>query len=318
MAVHPQSLPVENAIDRREAFRRELALSIARWIGKAERMDTAIPGVRLARRTAPSAPCPVTYGPSIVVVAQGAKRVDLGANTFLYDSSRFLLTSLDLPALARVVEASEAEPCLAIVIDIAMPVVRELLAQEELKVSDPPASVPAMAVAEATPDFLDACCRLMRLLSSPGEIPIMSALIQRELLFRVLQSAEGMRLRAIATQGEQSHRTAKAIAWIRANFRQPFRMEELAQVAGMGVSTLHHHFRALTAMSPLQYQKQVRLQIARSRMLMDGMDANAAAFEVGYESASQFSREYSRFFGQPPARDVRMLAGTGRKDEGVS
>jgi AraC-like DNA-binding protein len=293
--------------DRSGQLRRELASTIARWIGKEERMDTAIPGVRLARRTSPTPPCSVTYSPSIIVVAQGSKRVDLGANTFYYDSSRFLLTSLDLPALASVEAASEAEPCLAMIINIEMPLVRELLAQEEWTGAEPSSNMSAMAVAEASPDFLDACCRLLRLLSNPGDIPIMGGLIQREIVYRVLRSAEGARLRAIATQGEQGHRTAKAIAWIRTNFHQPLRMEELAQVAGMAVSTLHHHFRALTAMSPLQYQKQVRLQVARSRMLMDGIDANAAAFEVGYESASQFSREYSRFFGQPPVRDVRTL-----------
>lgn len=297
----------DTGIERGDAFRRELAATIAQWIGKEERMETAIAGVRLARRTGPTTPCAVTYEPSVVVVAQGRKRVDLGGNTFFYDAKRFLLTSLDLPALASVVEASPAAPCLAMMIRIEMPVVRELLVREEVGVAEVSPSAPGMAVAEATPEFLDACCRLLRLLSTPGDIPVMGELIQREILYRVLRSAEGARLRAIATQGEQSHRTAKAIAWIRANFQQQLRMEELAQVAGMGVSTLHHHFRALTAMSPLQYQKQVRLQMARSRMLTEGLDANAAAFEVGYESPSQFSREYSRFFGQPPVRDVRGL-----------
>ena len=294
-------------MERPRNLQRELASAIARWIGKEEQLETAIPGVRLAQRTAPTPPCAGTYGPSVIVVAQGRKRVDLGPNTFLYDSSRFLLTSLDLSALASVVEASPARPCLALIIGIEMSVVRELLAREELGVAEPSLDTPGMAVGQATPDFLDACCRLLGLLSSPADIPILGGLIQREILYRVLRSAEGARLRAIATQGEQSHRIARAIAWIRANYRQPLRMENLAQVAGMAVSTLHHHFRALTAMSPLQYQKQVRLQMARSRMLMDGLDANAAAFEVGYESASQFNREYSRFFGQPPVRDVRML-----------
>lgn len=307
MAGQELYVQTDTAVRSGNQLQKELAFHIARWIGNKEAMETAIRGVRLAQRTAPTPPCSVTYGPSIIVVAQGAKRVDLGANTFYYDSSRFLLTSLDLPALASVVEASKAEPCLAVIINIEMPVVRELLAHEELRILEPPSNAPAMAVAEATPDFLDACCRLLRLLSNPADIPIMAGLIQREILYRVLRSAQGARLRAIATQGEQSHRTAKAIAWIRANYRQPLRMEELAVVAGMGVSTLHHHFRALTAMSPLQYQKQLRLQNARHKMLMDGMDANAAAFDVGYESASQFNREYSRFFGQPPLRDVRLL-----------
>jgi AraC-like DNA-binding protein len=149
------------------------------------------------------------------------------------------------------------------------------------------------------------------LLDTPQDIPFLSGLIQREIIYRILQSAEGARLRAIATLGEQSHRTAKAIAWIRANYAKPLRVEDLADIAGMGVSTLHHHFRGLTAMSPLQYQKQIRLQAARGRMLMDGLDAASAAFEVGYESASQFNREYSRFFGQPPMRDIRTLRSPG-------
>jgi len=169
-------------------------------------------------------------------------------------------------------------------------------------VAEAPSDSPAMATGEATVEFLSACCRLMDLLDTPQDIPFLSGLIQREIIYRILRGPEGARLRAIATLGDQSHRTAKAIAWIRANYAKPLRVEGLAQIAGMGLSTLHHHFRALTAISPLQYQKQLRLQAARGRMLVDGLDAASAAFEVGYESASQFNREYSRFFGQPPMR----------------
>jgi transcriptional regulator GlxA family with amidase domain len=164
-----------------------------------------------------------------------------------------------------------------------------------------------MATGETTVEFLSACCRLVDLLRAPQDVPFLSGLIQREIVYRILRSAEGARLKTIATLGEQSHRTAKAIAWIAANYAKPLRVDDLAEIAGMGVSTLHHHFRVLTAMSPLQYQKHLRLQAARGRMLMDGMDAASAAFEVGYESASQFNREYSRFFGRPPMRDVRTL-----------
>jgi transcriptional regulator GlxA family with amidase domain len=149
------------------------------------------------------------------------------------------------------------------------------------------------------------------LLRTPQDIPFLSGLIQREIIYRILRSAEGGRLRAIATLGDQSHRTAKAIAWIRANYTKPLRVEYLAEIAGMGVSTFHHHFRVLTAMSPLQYQKQLRLQAARGHMLLDGLDAASAGFQVGYESASQFNREYSRFFGQPPMRDIRTLHSPG-------
>jgi transcriptional regulator GlxA family with amidase domain len=149
----------------------------------------------------------------------------------------------------------------------------------------------------------------------PAEHPAghayLSGLIQREIIHLILRGREGARLRAIATLGDQSHLAAKAITWVRTNYAKPLRLEDLAKIAGMGVSTLHHHFRALTAMSPLQYQKQLRLHAARERMLIDGLDAASAAFEVGYESASQFNREYSRFFGQPPMRDIRTVRSPG-------
>jgi AraC-like DNA-binding protein len=249
----------------------------------------------------------MTYEPSVTVMAQGKKRVELGRSIFIYDASRFLLTAIDLPVVSRIIEASEKAPCLAMSLKLEMAMVRDLLSHEEILVTEPPPESPAMATGETTVEFLSACCRLLDLLETPQDIPFLSGLIQREIIYRVLRSVEGARLRAIATLGDQSNRTAKAIAWIRANYAKPLRLETLAETAGMGVSTLHHHFRALTAMSPLQYQKQLRLQSARARMLVDGLDAASAAYEVGYESASQFSREYSRFFGQPPMRDIRTL-----------
>ncbi|MDE3166112.1 MAG: AraC family transcriptional regulator [Acidobacteriota bacterium] len=293
--------------DHARQLRALLARKIALTVGLAEHQATAIPGLNLYRRTSPTAPCSMTYQPGITVIAQGRKRVELGRNVFLYDASRFLLTSIDLPVVSRVVEASETVPCLAMSLRLEMPLVRELLSREEIQVAPAPPDTPGMATGENTAEFLDACCRLLDLLEQPEDIPFLGALIQREIVYRVLRSAGGARLRAIATLGEQSQRTAKAIAWIRTHFAKPLRVEELADIAGMGTSTLHHHFRLLTAMSPLQYQKQLRLLAARGRMLMDGLDAASAAFEVGYESASQFNREYSRFFGQPPMRDVRSL-----------
>ncbi len=240
-------------------------------------------------------------------MAQGRKRATLGGTTFIFDEARYLLTSLDLPVICNVIEASEEVPYLCFVLKLEMAVVRELLSREEIHAPQTPPDNPAMATGEATPELLAACCRLVDLLNTPQDIPFLSGLIQREIIYRILRGPEGARLRAIATLGDQSHRTAKAVAWVRANFAKPLRVEELAKMAGMGVSTLHHHFRALTSMSPLQYQKLLRLQAARERMLVDGMDAASAAFEVGYESASQFNREYSRFFGQPPMRDIRAL-----------
>jgi AraC-like DNA-binding protein len=221
--------------------------------------------------------------------------------------SRFLLTSLDLPVISRVIEASEEVPYLGFMLKLEMPVVRELLSREEIQAPEAPSDTPAMATGETTSELLDACCRLIDLLNTPQDIAYLSGLIHREIIYRILRGREGARLRAIATLGDQSHRTAKAITCVRANYAKPLRVEDLAKIAGMGVSTLHHHFRALTAMSPLQYQKQLRLHAARERMLIDGLDAASAAFEVGYESATQFNREYSRFFGQPPIRDIRTL-----------
>jgi AraC-like DNA-binding protein len=293
--------------DPSQELRKKLARSIALLIGSAENRATEIPGLSLHRRTSPTAPCSITYEPGVTVIAQGRKRVELGRTTFIYDASRFLLTSVDLPVVSCVTEASEQVPLLVLSLKLEIPMVRELLGREEIQVADAPCGSPGMATGKTTAEFLDACCRLVDLLHTPRDIPFLSGLIQREIIYRILRSAEGARLRAISTLGEQSHRTAKAISWIRTNYAKPLRIEDLAEKAGMGVSTLHHYFRMLTAMSPLQYQKQLRLQAARGRMLMDGLDAASAAFEVGYESPSQFNREYSRFFGQPPMRDIRTL-----------
>ncbi len=297
--------------DRADELRAELAQKIAQLMGSAENLSTDIPGLTLHRRTAPTAPLSVTYEPSVAVVVQGRKRVELGRRTFIYDASRFLLTSVDLPVVSQVIEASEDWPYLCFRLKLDIPTVGELLSRGEIPVTEAALDSPAMATSETTAELLRVCSRLMDLLNTPQDIPFLSDPIQREIIYRILQSPEGQRLRAIATLEDQSHRTTKAIAWIRENYAKPLRVEELAQIAGMGVSTLHSHFRELTSMSPLQYQKQLRLHAARLRMLVDGLDAATAAFEVGYGSATQFNREYSRFFGQPPKRDVRTLRSPG-------
>jgi len=302
--------PKENdALDPNPArgLRAELARKIASLMGEEENRITEIPGVSLHRRTSPTPPCRTTYHPGVIVVAQGSKQVNLGRTSFIYDESRFLLTAVDLPIVSWVAVATKEVPCLVLSLKLDMSMVRELLGREEIHVAKAPPDGPAMSTGETTAEFLSACCRLLDLLDNPQDIPFLSGLIQREIIYRILSGPEGARLRAIATLGDQSHRTAKAIAWINANYAQTMHVEELARLASMGVSTLHHHFRALTAMSPLQYQKQLRLQSARSLMLNNGFDAASAAFEVGYESATQFNREYSRFFGQPPMRDIRAL-----------
>jgi AraC-like DNA-binding protein len=294
-------------------LRAELARRIASLIGKEENRITEIPGLSLHRRTAPTPPCRTTYHPGIIVVAQGSKQVNLGKSTFIYDEAHYLLTAVDLPIVSWVAEATQDAPCLVLSLKLDISLVRELLSREEIHVADSPSDSPAMSIGKTTPEFLNACCRLLDLLNSPQDISFLRGLIQREIIYRILRGPEGARLRAVATLGDQSHRTAKAVAWIAANYAKTLRVEELAELSSMGVSTLHHHFRTLTSMSPLQYQKQLRLQSARSLMLNSGLDAATAAFEVGYESPTQFSREYSRFFGQPPIRDVRTLREFGTR-----
>jgi AraC-like DNA-binding protein len=293
--------------ERLESLRSELARKISRMAVSAVDRQANLPGLTLFREVAPTEPWSGTYEPGLGLIVQGRKRVDLGRKHFFYDPAQFLLTSLDLPVVSQVVEASREVPFLCLRLDIGIPVIRELLGREQIRVAEAPSDGPAMITARTSADLLDAFSRLLDLLDRPDDIPFLSPHIQREIFYRVLRSPEGQRLRQIATQDNQSQRTARAIAWIQANYAKPLRVEQLADIAGMGVSTLHQHFRQLTAMSPLQYQKQLRLNAARQHMLMKGLDAASAAFEVGYESASQFSREYCRFFGQPPMRDIRTL-----------
>ncbi len=291
-------------------LRAELARKIAAHALSAGEHATAIPGLILYRRTDTTACHPATYEPSFNLFVQGKKRVTLGGTSYLCDGSTFLLSSLDLPVVSQIVEANEQVPLLSMLLKLDMTAVRKILSNAEFHSQSDSSDAPGLAIGKTTPELLNPCSRLVDLLDAPEHIPFLSSLIQREIVYRLLRGPQGARLRAIATLGDQSQRTAKAIAWLRANYAKPLRVEELAEVARMGTSTLHHHFRALTAMSPLQYQKQLRLVAARERMLAEGLDAASAAFEVGYESPSQFNREYKRFFGQPPLRDIKARRST--------
>ena len=300
-ANHKGPIESRSAIELRSQLARKIA---NRALAEGD-TQTEISGLRLYRRTEPS-PCnSAAYEPSLVVFLQGEKRINVGKTTYVCDGSSFLLTSIDLPVISQVTKASKQDPMLGLLLGLDMPTVREILSQHEFALREESGDARGMAVGVTSVELLDACIRLVNLLDTPQDIPFLSTLIQRELIYRLLRSPQGRHLRSIATLGEQSHRTAKAVEWLRTNYAKPLRVEELANMARMGVSTLHHQFRSLTAMSPLQYQKQLRLHVARERMLNEGLDAASAAFEVGYESASQFNREYSRFFGLPPMRDVK-------------
>jgi AraC-like DNA-binding protein len=309
----------DQRVSSADAARANLLLRIHKRIIVDGLQSTAIPELRLYRASKP-APCTsAAYDPRLVVFVQGQKRINLGTKSYLCDGSSFLLSTIDLPVVSQVVAATPEKPMLGLLLKLEISEVRRILSQEEFPApsegadGNPGKEIDArgLTVGITPPEILDACSRLVDLLDAPGDVPFLSGLIQREIIYRLLRSPQGRHLRAIATLGEQSHRTAKAVSWLRVNYAKPLRVEDLAAMAQMGVSTLHHHFRSLTAMSPIQYQKHLRLHVARERMLNNGLDAASAAFEVGYESASQFNREYSRLFGQPPIRDVkaRRLAG---------
>src|SRR5580704_1933925 len=288
-------------------FLAELAGKISNSLGESGERSTEVPGLMLYRCTAPTVPSPCTYEPSLLVIAQGRKRVDRGKTSYVFGQSRFLLTSLELPVVSQVIMATEEAPYLAFFLKLDISAVRDILNTEEVQVSDATPGTRGMALGVTTAELVNSCCRMMDLLRAPQDIPFFGKLIQREIIYRLLQGSQGARLRAIATLGDQSHRTAKAVAWLRSNYEKPLRVEQLATIAGMSRSTLHHHFHALTAMSPLQFQKRLRLHAARQRMLTGELDAASAAFEVGYESPSQFNREYRRFFGRPPISDIKAL-----------
>jgi AraC-like DNA-binding protein len=289
------------------AMRADLAGRITAHAPSAGETATAVPGLTLFRQTAPSACYLASVEPSFTVFIQGKKRINIGDVEYLCDETSFLVASIDVPIQSQIIEASEAVPQLSMRLRLDMQAVREVVSREDLPELKSTAERRGLAMGQTTAGLLNASVRLIDLLDTPEDIPFLEHLIEREIIYRILRTPQGERLRAIATSGNLSQRTAKAIAWLSANYVKPLRMEELAEIARMGVSTLHHQFRALTAMSPLQFQKQLRLRVARERMLTDGLDATSAAYEVGYESVSQFNREYSRFFGQPPIRDIKGL-----------
>ena len=268
---------------------------------------TPIAELGLFRREAPARPAVCMVEPSIVMVAQGTKRLLVGGEGYLYDIERFLLTSLDLPANSEVIAASARKPCVGLVLKLDVRLLAELIAQEPER---PPRErlVPgSVGVGSITPAMLEPIARLLALLDEPAAIPVLAPLVQREIHYRLLATDQAQRLRQIVSVGSQSHRVARAIDWLKLHYTEPVRVEHLAARAQMSVSGLHHHFKQLTGMSPVQYQKWLRLNEARRLMLSEGAEAATAAFSVGYESPSQFSREYARLFGASPRRDVEAL-----------
>jgi AraC-like DNA-binding protein len=284
----------------------EIAVMMSRYAGGDGFHQTAVGRLTLIRAARPNELMPAVYEPSLCLIAQGSKRVILGGEVFVYDRARYLVASVDLPVAGEVLEATPERPYLCVMLRLDAKDIAAMLLEAELP---PPAAAPArgLYLARTTPAMAEAVLRLLRLLDTPEDIAALAPLAEREILYRLLKSEEGWRLRQIATAHTHSRRIAKAIEWLKSHYAEPLRIEKVASEVSMSISSFHEHFKAVTAMSPLQYQKQLRLQEARRLLLSEAIDAATAGHRVGYESPSQFGREYSRLFGAPPAKDMQRL-----------
>jgi AraC-like DNA-binding protein len=283
----------------------EIAALIARHVPTDGFHATPVGRLTLARSSTVTMPMPNVYRPQLCVVAQGRKEVVLGDQVFTYAPGRYGVVTYDLPVIGHVIEATPTNPYLCLFVEFD-PVMLADLAQRVPPLEGGCVSI-GKAVSDADPSLLDAVLRLMRLLDDPAALSVLAPLAEQEILYRLLAGPDGDRMRTITSSQGRLAQIGRAIAWIGRNFRNRFSIERLAAEVGMSPSSLHEHFRAVTAMTPLQFQKALRLQDARSLMLVEDLDVASAAMEVGYESPSQFSREYRRLFGEPPARDIARL-----------
>ena len=292
---------------RLEALRGELAGILERRTGADGRHETGIPALKLYRFSHPTEPAPVLQEPAVYVVVQGRKQVTLGDATYLYDRSQYLAVSVELPVVSNVLEASPDEPYLCMTLTVDPRELAALIVETGRQAPRDDHDGRALYVSPLRAPLLDGFLRLVRLLDTPGDIPVLAPLILRELDYRLLQSEQFGRLAQMAIGDGRLRRVSGAITWIKEHFAESLQVEALAKRLHMSPSALHHHFKAATAMSPVQYQKRLRLQEARRLLLSGAPSADAVAYEVGYASASQFSREYARVFGQPPRRDAERV-----------
>jgi AraC-like DNA-binding protein len=293
--------------DQSETF-AEIASIISRHMSGNGFSATDIEGLFFGCQTAPTHPLHVAQRPTFGLVAQGAKSVTLGQEVYHYGVGDYLVVSFDLPVTARITQASREAPHLGLGMVINPERLREVLQRIVVpSVAATANGARGLAVNKASPGLLDATLRYLRLLDTPRDIAGVAPLIEQEILYRLLTGPYGPRLIQIATADSPGNRIAKAIAWLRENYARPLRIEDLAEHVGMSVSSLHHHFKAVAAMTPMQYQKQLRLNEARRLMLVESMDAGTAGHTVGYQSSSQFGLEYTRLYGQSPLRDIAAL-----------
>ncbi len=296
------------------AQRAEMVGLIERHCHGVDKLETTIPGLLLFRGCTTDKPTCAVVNSTFAMIAQGAKRILVGDDVHDYDTRHYMIASVDLPISSRVTIASPSEPYLGMAMSIDPLLIAELVAS--IPKNGPKNTVDrGFGVGRLSAEIQSAALRLLRLLDTPGDIPVLAPIIQRELLYRLLTGSLGALLQQTATVGSHSQQIVRAIDWLKNNLAQAATIEHLADLTNMSKSSLHHHFKALTSMTPVQYQKQLRLHEARRLMLSDRHDAASAAHRVGYESPSQFSREYRRLFGAPPARDVAQLMTAGMLPE---
>lgn len=279
----------------------KLVDNIARHIQDDGTYQTSIPGVNLIRSGTPTLPMPVVYEPTLCLIAQGRKQVMLGTTMYVYDSARYLIASVDMPVIGTVIEASESAPYLCLVLNLDMATLSDLALKIPASTQHD-TSANGIALNDTTPELLDAAVRLTDLLDKPDDIEALAPLVIREILYRLLTDPGNSTLRQMATADSRLNQIAKAIVWLREHYTEACRINDIADTLGMSSSSFHAHFKAITSMTPLEFRGQLRLQEARRLMVAEGMDASSAGYSVGYESPSQFSRDYARMFGNPQPR----------------
>lgn len=287
----------------------ELTKLINRFIGEDGVFETAIPSLYLIRLTHLSEPAYRVYKPSLCVITQGLKEVLLAEKRFEYGPANYLIASMNLPVVGQVIKASPESPYVSLKLEFTQNQILEVMNESKLQINPKENAKRALFVGQMESTLIDAVLRLTRLLETPKDIPFLAPLIIKEILYKLLQGPYGMTLGQIALEESSTYRIRDAIEVIIQNYDQPLRVENLAEIAHMSVSTFHRNFKQVTEMSPIQFQKQLRLQEARRILLSESAEAADVAFRVGYESASQFSREYARMFGSPPRADVKHLMG---------
>ncbi len=309
------SQPAERAAQQVQANRAELVERIA-YATREQNQVEPFKDLRFFRVSAPTELTPNLSDPAFAVIAQGSKELYLGEECFRYDPYHYCLGTVELPVISHVVEASPERPYLTLRLALDPTLVGSVMVESGHVSPQSLARVRALNVSALDADLLDAVVRLVRLMDTPAEAPFLVPLITREIIYRLLQGNQGDRLRYLAAQNGHTHRIAEAIQRFQKEYDQPLRIDDVAQELGMSVSSFHHHFKAVTALTPLQFQKRLRLQEARRLMLSEDIDVASAGYQVGYEDASHFNREYKRLFGSPPLRDVQRLREGSRESAG--